>query len=159
MLGIDISIAIPLIFIVAGIILILFGAMTYKNDKIQLYIKRCNKTTEATVDGFDDRKAIVRKKRDYYYYEKYAKTKHTVTTYTTPIFLFKAIDGEQYRVTYLRPIEKKLNIGQKMKISYNPENPYEIVVHGDKHMQVNSKTAIELGFIMFVAGIVLYFIK
>ena len=149
------TIFIPVMLAILGIILIIFGALTYRTDKIQLYLKRCSEKTTAIIDGFDDRRAIERKKKDFYYYQKYTKALGTITTYITPIVLFTAIDGQQYRVTYLRPIEKQLSLGQKLNIAYNPENPYEIVIAGDKHMKVSSKAAIELG-IGLIIGVFIY---
>lgn len=142
-----------IILIIGGILLILYGSITYHKDKVQLYVKRCTQQTQARIDGFDDEKKIVRKQRHYLYYEKYTKAKLINKIYTTPIVLFQDRNGQEYRVTYLRPIEKKLNIGQKVNISYNPENPYEIIIKGDKHFKTNSKTAIETGLFLIIITI------
>jgi hypothetical protein len=52
----------------------------------------------------------------------------------------------------------KLSLGQNIKISYNPHNPYEIFIHGDKRMKVSSTTSIETGLILLVIGIVFMFV-
>lgn len=155
--NIDTNLYFPIVLIIAGIIMIIFGLLTYRTDKVQLYLKRCSEQTTGVLDGFDDRIAIERKQKDYYHYDNKTRLRNTYTTYTTPIVLFTALDGVQYRVTYIRPIEKRLSRGQKVNIKYNPKNPYEIVISGDKHFQVSSKMAIEFGIGFILAGIILLF--
>jgi hypothetical protein len=146
------------VFIFMGLILFIYGAIGINKDRTRLFKKRCTKETVGILDGFDDEKILTRKVKDYYYYEKYSKIKTNTVVYTSPIFLFK-VDNEEYRATYFRPIEKKLKIGQKMNIQYNPENPYEYIVIGDKYLNVNSKSAQSTGIILILLGIGLIILK
>lgn len=157
MLG-DAKLILSIICFAGGALLLLLGFLTRKSDKTQLYKQRCKEQTKARIDGFDDRKYVQRKQRANYNYKQYTRTHVNTITYTTPIVRFHATDGKEYRVTYLRPIEKKLALDQIVDISYNPENPYEIIIHGDKRMKVSSVTSMEFGLIMLIAGVVICFV-
>lgn len=150
-------IIISALFIGVGAILLALGIKGFGKDRTKLFIKRCTNKTNGIIDGFDDEKQIVRKKRDYYYYEKYQKTKIKTITYDSPIVLFKVNDVE-YRATYFRPMEKNLNLGQKVNVQYNPENPYEYIIIGDKYLRTNSMSAQSTGLFMIILGIVFFLI-
>ena len=156
MLSIEPKILISLLCFVGGMAMIIIGFLSRKNDKTQLYLKRCSEQTKAKIDGFDDLKSVQRRQREYYHSNLYTRTRLNTITYTTPILKFMASDGREYRVTYIRPIEKKLSLDQTVNISYNPENPYEVFIHGDKRMKVSSTMAIETGLILVIAAIAVF---
>ena len=122
--------------------------------------KKANKNTKTKVGKHGKKlknansKALVRKNRDYYYYENYQKTKIKSVTYTAPIVKFTA-DNVEYRATYFRPMEKKLNIGQKVNVQFNPENPYEYIIIGDRYLHTNSISAQSTGLLLIGLGIFL----
>lgn len=143
---------ISMLFIGTGSIILYMGIKGFGKDRTKLFIKRCTEVADGIIDGFDDEKILIRKKRDYYYYEKYQKTKISNITYTAPIVKF-IVKNVEYRATYFRPMEKKLNINQKVKIQYNPENPYEYIIMGDKYLNVNSMSAQSTGAGLILLGI------
>lgn len=149
------TIIISVLFIGFGAILLALGIKGFGKDRTKLFIKRCVKKTNGVIDGFDDEKQIIRKKRDYYYYEKYQRTKIKTITYDSPIVLFN-VDNVQYRATYFRPMEKNLNIGQKVEVQYNPENPYEYIIIGDRYLHTNSMSAQTTGLFLMILGIVVF---
>lgn len=151
-------ILIPVVLIGMGALILAIGLKGLGNDRTKLFIKRCTKQTNGVIDGFDAEKALVRKNRDYYYYEKYQKTKIKSTTYTAPIVKFTA-DNVEYRATYFRPMEKRLNIGQKVNVQFNPENPYEYIIIGDRYLHTNSMSAQSTGILLIALGIFLLLIN
>lgn len=135
-----------------GALLFALGVKGFGKDRSKLFMQRCTKVAEGVIDGFDDTKVLKRKKRDYYYYERYQRTKINTFTYYAPIVLFND-NNVEYRATYFRPMEQKLNQGQKVKIQYNPENPYEYIIIGDKYLKANSQSAQTTGAMVFLLGI------
>lgn len=139
----------------AGTFILYMGIKGFMKDRTKLFIQRCTQEAEGVVDGFDDSKILTRKKRGYYYYEKYQRTKIDTYIYTAPILKFSA-RGVEYRASYFRPMERKLNIGQKFKIQFNPENPYEYIIIGDKYLKVNSMSGQTTGGFILILGFVLF---
>lgn len=146
-------IIISLLIMCTGAFLLYMGVKGFGKDRTKLFINRCTETTSGTIDGFDDSNVLTRKKRGYYYYEKYQRTKIDTYIYTSPIVKF-TVKGIEYRATYFRPMERKLNIGQKFKIQYNPENPYEYIIIGDKYLKTNSMSAQSTGAFLLLLGFV-----
>lgn len=145
---------IGLLITCTGTLLLALGFKGFDKDRTKLFIERCTTVTDGIIDGFDDTKVLTRKKRDYYYYEKYQRTKITTLTYYAPVVLFSDKNVE-YRATYFRPMEKKLNQGQKIRIQYNPENPYEYIIVGDKYLKTNSQSAKTTGFFILILGVLM----
>lgn len=147
-------ILIGLVLIGVGGVLFGLGIKGYGKDRTKLFIERCTKTANGVIDGFDDNKILKRKTKDYYYYEKYQRTKTITTSYYAPIVVFTD-NNIEYRATYFRPMEKALNRGQKVVVQYNPENPYEYIIKGDKYLTVNSRSSQNTGLGLLFFGIVL----
>lgn len=145
------TLIISFILMITGAFVLYMGIKGLGKDRTKLFIERCTKTADGIIDGFDDKKVLKRKTRDYYYYEKYQRTKTITTTYMAPIVLFSD-NNVEYRATYFRPMEKKLNQGQKVKVQYNPENPYEYIIIGDKYLKANSMSAQSTGILLLLLG-------
>lgn len=137
-----------------GAVLLGLGLKGYGKDRTKLFIQRCTKTANGVVDGFDNTKVLKRKTRDYYYYEKYQRTKIITTSYYAPVIVFSD-NNVEYRATYFRPMEKAMNKGEKVVVQYNPENPYEYIIKGDKYLRTNSRSSQSTGLGLLVLGIVL----
>ncbi len=151
--GSNAMLIIKILFIVAGILIFCFGFFTNKKDQGKLKIKRCSKETFGHVSGFDDRQKIIKQKKytEYRNYNTYHRKK--TVTYYAPYVKFVDENGEEYEIKYPYPIEKKLSNGQKIRIKYNPDNPYDFYISGDKHIQVFSTQAMAAGVLMSVLGI------
>lgn len=153
----DAMLIIKILFILAGILIFSFGFFSNKKDKGRLKIKRCSKETFGHVSGFDDREKIIRQSK-YTEYRNYNTMHRKKTiTYYTPYIKFEDEEGNEYEIKYPYPIEKRLGNGQKIKVKYNPDNPYDFYVSGDRQIQVFSTQAMAAGILLFAFGIALIF--
>ena len=143
---------VKILCIVIGILLFVYGLLSNKKDKNRLRIKRCSVKTTAKVSGFDKNEKVVVKKsyREYSQYNTY--NKKVTYTYHTPYITFEDENNETYDIKYSYPIKMKLKTGQNIDIRYNPENPYDFYICGDKKVQIFSSQAMMIGLILFAAG-------
>jgi len=150
--SINASFLVEILFIIAGIIIFLFGFLNNKKDKGRLKIKRCSAETFGHITGFDDREKIVRQKKytEYRTYNTYHRKK--TVTYYTPYVKFEDTNGEEYEMKYPYPLEKHFSNGQKIKIRYNPNNPYDFYIAGDRNIQIFSTQAMAAGVVLFLIG-------
>ena len=146
---------IKIIIILAGLAIFCMGFFYSKKDKGKLKLKRCSKQTYGHVTGFDDREKIIKTKKYTEYRNSYTYHRKKVITYYTPYVEFEDEEGNKYEMKYPYPIEKHFSINQKILIKYNPQNPYEFYISGDRKIQVFSTQAMAAGIIMIVAGILL----
>ena len=145
------------IVFLGGISLLLYGLITDKKDKGRLRIKRCNINAYAHISGFDDRDKIIKVKK-YKEYRSYNTYNHKKTEiFYAPYVKFQDEKGNMYEEKYPYPLEKRLSDGQKVNIRYNPNNPYDFYIVGDKKVQIFSTQAIFAGLILIAAGILLLF--
>ena len=146
---------IKIIIILAGLAIFCMGFFYSKKDKGKLKLKRCSKQTYGHVTGFDDREKIIKTKKYTEYRNSYTYHRKKVITYYTPYVEFEDEEGNKYEMKYPYPIEKHFSINQKILIKYNPQNPYDFYISGDRKIQVFSTQAMAAGIIMIVAGILL----
>lgn len=145
-----------LVFIILGVLLTLYGFISYKKDKNRLLIKRCSAQTVGHVTGFDDSDKIVKVRRQTVYRESGTYYRKKKTFFYVPYVEFEDESGEKIEALYKRPLEKKLSTGQKINIKYNPKNPYEFIISGDRNVQIFSVQAIFLGILLIAGGIFLF---
>ncbi len=145
------------LLIIGGAALLLYGLLTDKKDKGRLRIQRCSAKTDAHITGFDDRDKIikVKKYKEYRSYNTFNSKKTEI--FYAPYVKFQDEKGEIYEVKYPYPLERRLSNNQKISIKYNPNNPYDFYIVGDKKVQIFSTQAILLGAVLIISGILLLF--
>ena len=153
--NIDAFLIVKLLFIIGGIIIFLMGFFYSKKDKNKLKIKRCTKQTLAHITGFDSEEKIIKTKKytEYRNYNTYHRKKHTV--YYTPYLKFETESGQTIETKYPYPLERHLSNGQNILVKYNPDNPYDFYISGDKKIQISSTQAMVAGITMIIFGIFL----
>ena len=153
--GLNPTLLIEIIVFIGGILLFFYGLLTDKKDKGKLRIKRCSATAEGHITGFDDRDKIVKVKK-YKEYRTYNTYNHKkVETFYAPYVKFQDENGNVYEEKYPYPLQRRLSNGQKINVRYNPSNPYDFYIAGDKKVQVFSTQAMFAGIILIAASILL----
>lgn len=151
------TIFVEALFLIGGFLIFIIGFCNKDKDRGKLKLKRCTKQTTAHITGFDDKEKIIKQKK-YTEYRSY-NTMHrkTTITYYTPYVEFEDESGQKYETKYPYPLERHLSNGQKINVKYNPENPYDFFICGDRKIKVASSQAMVAGVLMFLFGLALIF--